>query len=91
MQIRRTATALILAAVLAVGGLSACSGGSDAVTAVTPADGGGVSTARGYDALGRVVHTSHLAPGTSHLDLNGLPPGLYTVRTGTQARRLVVE
>lgn len=38
MQIRRTATALVLAAVLAVGGLSACSGGTDAVTDVTPTD-----------------------------------------------------
>ncbi len=43
------------------------------------------------DAVGRVVRTSHVAPGTSNLDLSGLPPGLYTVRAGTQARRLVVE
>ena len=43
------------------------------------------------DALGRPVRTWPLEPTSSPLDLSGLPPGLYTVRAGTQARRLVVE
>lgn len=43
------------------------------------------------DAVGRVVLTAHLAPGTSPLTLKGLPPGFYTVRVGAVVRRLVVE
>lgn len=44
------------------------------------------------DALGRTVRTADLAPLTSHLlNLQGLPPGLYLVRCGSQTRRLVVE
>ncbi|MBC7448476.1 MAG: T9SS type A sorting domain-containing protein [Hymenobacteraceae bacterium] len=42
------------------------------------------------DAIGRVVHTTHLAPGTSHLRLP-LPPGLYTFRCGAATRKLVVQ
>lgn len=52
------------------------------------------------DALGREVRpakqspsAAHLSPRTADLDLDltGLAPGLYLVRAGTQARRLVVE
>ncbi len=50
---------------------------------------GGV--AQVLDALGRVVRTSHLAPGTSALSLQGVPPGFYTVRAGVAVRKLVVE
>ncbi len=49
-------------------------------------------TATLLDALGRVVRTWPLAPaGPADLDLRGLPAGLYTVRAGTAARRLIVE
>ena len=43
------------------------------------------------DALGRTVRTWPLEPTSSDLDLTGLAPGLYTVRAGAAARRLVVE
>ncbi|HYE79599.1 MAG TPA: T9SS type A sorting domain-containing protein [bacterium] len=43
------------------------------------------------DALGREVRTATLPSSPSDLDLTGLPPGLYLVRAGTQARRLMVE
>lgn len=43
------------------------------------------------DALGQEVRTANLPPSTSDLDLTGLPPGLYLLRAGNQARRLVVE
>lgn len=45
------------------------------------------------DAVGRTVLVSHLESGTSPLELplQGLLPGVYTVRVGVVARRLVVE
>lgn len=45
------------------------------------------------DVLGRTLRTYPVAPQASHLtlDLRGLTPGLYTVRCGAAARRLVVE
>ncbi|MBC7449710.1 MAG: T9SS type A sorting domain-containing protein [Hymenobacteraceae bacterium] len=45
------------------------------------------------DALGRTVRTARLpaAQADLTLDLAGLAPGLYLVRCGAQARRLVVE
>ncbi len=45
------------------------------------------------DALGRRVRTATIAAGQPEitLDLVGLAPGLYLVRCGGQARRLVVE
>ncbi|MDO7877714.1 FG-GAP-like repeat-containing protein [Hymenobacter sp. ASUV-10] len=45
------------------------------------------------DATGRLVRTLPLAPGqpTADLELAGLPAGLYLVRVGSQARRLLVE
>lgn len=48
-------------------------------------------TATLLDALGRVVRTWLLEPVVSTLDLRGLVPGIYTVRAGTAARRLVVK
>ncbi len=49
-------------------------------------------TATLLDALGRTVRTWPLAPGEpADFDLRGLSAGLYTVRAGTAARRLVVE
>ena len=48
-------------------------------------------TATLLDGLGRAVRTWPLAPGAADLDLRGLAPGLYTVRAGAMARRLVVE
>ena len=56
-----------------------------------PFSGAGAPTATLLDALGRVVRTYRLEPKTSPLDLAGLPAGLYTVRAGGRARRLVVE
>ncbi len=47
-------------------------------------------TATLLDALGRTVREWPLAA-SGELDLRGLAPGLYTVRAGTAARRLVVE
>ncbi len=49
-----------------------------------------------FDGLGRAVSTSHLAPGTSHLNLRGLAPGLYVVEVAAPGRapnrqRLVVR
>lgn len=44
-----------------------------------------------YDALGRLSRTTTFVPGTTHLDLHGLPPGVYTVRLDTATARLVVE
>ncbi len=41
------------------------------------------------DALGRTVRT--LTAGTTTLDLQGVPAGVYTIRTGTATARLVVE
>ena len=74
MQIRHTATALILAAVLAVGGLSACSGGSDAVTAVTPADAIAVLAEPGVTVLDvrtpAEFDSGHLA-GAVNIDIEG--------------------
>ncbi|MBC7449360.1 MAG: IPT/TIG domain-containing protein, partial [Hymenobacteraceae bacterium] len=43
------------------------------------------------NGLGRPVRTWHLQPGSSTLDLRGLPMGLYTVRAGITTRQLVVE
>ena len=52
--------------------------------------GTAAATATFVDALGRVVRTRPVSA-SGEVDLTGLAPGLYTVRTGTQARRLVVE
>lgn len=45
------------------------------------------------DATGRPVRTQPLPPGATaaDLDLRGLPGGVYAVRCGARARRLVVE
>ena len=45
------------------------------------------------DAVGRTVRTAAIAPGQAEatLSVEGLPAGLYVVRAGQQARRLVVE
>lgn len=48
-------------------------------------------TADLLDAVGRVVRTYPVAGRAAWLDLNGLPAGLYLVRCGAAARRLVVE
>jgi hypothetical protein len=48
-------------------------------------------TATLVDGLGRVVRTWPLQPATSTLDLGALPAGLYVLRAGGAARRLVVE
>lgn len=53
-----------------------------------PAEG---ATVQIIDALGHTVYTSSLAPHTSHLDLTGLPAGVYFVRSGERMQRLVVE
>ena len=47
-------------------------------------------TATLLDGFGRTVRTWRV-PASGALDLSGLAPGLYTVRAGSQARRLVVE
>lgn len=46
-----------------------------------------------FDGLGRVVRTATAAGGTAEtgVSVEGLPAGLYVVRAGGQARRLVVE
>ncbi len=47
---------------------------------------------RVFDALGRTVRTTTAtAEGTATLDVRGLPAGVYVVRAGSAARRLVVE
>lgn len=43
------------------------------------------------DGLGRTVRTVATPAGTASLDMRGLAPGVYTVRAGLAARRLVVE
>ena len=43
------------------------------------------------DGLGRVVRTTPLTAGAATLDVRGLASGLYMVRCGGAARRLVVE
>ncbi len=43
------------------------------------------------DGLGRTVRTVPVTAGAAELDLRGLAPGLYVVRAGGAARRLVVE
>ncbi len=74
MQLRRNATALILAAVIAVGGLSACSGGSDAVTSVTPSDAVAVLAEPGVAVLDvrtpAEFATGHLE-GAVNVDIEG--------------------
>ncbi|MGV8967058.1 MAG: rhodanese-like domain-containing protein [Cellulomonas sp.] len=74
MQIRRSATALLLAAVIAVGGLSACSSGADAITAVTPADAVAVIAKPGVAVLDvrtpDEFATGHLA-GAVNIDIEG--------------------
>jgi phage shock protein E len=74
MQLRRSATALILAAVIGIGGLSACSGGSDAVTAVAPSDAVAVMAEPGVAVLDvrtpAEFATGHLA-GAVNVDLEG--------------------
>lgn len=52
---------------------------------------GGTGPAEVVDAVGRTVRTADLSPDTVTLDLTGLTPGLYVVRRGGVARRLVVE
>ncbi len=54
---------------------------------VTTATGGAVQV---LDALGRVVYSTYLAPGTSRLRLP-FAPGLYTLRCGAAARKLLVQ
>lgn len=49
----------------------------------------GAPTVQVLDALGRVVRTQPASAAT--LDLRGLAPGVYVVRAGAAARRLVVE
>lgn len=49
------------------------------------------TTATLLDALGRQVCTVPLPTGTTSLDVGGLAPGVYVVRAGGVARRLVVE
>lgn len=49
------------------------------------------STAILLDGLGRVVRTVPLTNGAATLDMRGLVAGLYVVRCGGAARRLVVE
>ncbi len=49
------------------------------------------TTATLFDGLGRAVQTVPLSAGAATLDVRGLPAGLYTVRIGAAARRLVVE
>jgi hypothetical protein len=56
-----------------------------------PATAGATTEVVLLDALGRVVRTQHLAPGTSTLDLRGLPAGLYLVRAGALTTRLIVR
>ena len=48
-------------------------------------------TATLLDGVGRVVRTVPVTQGAATLDVRGLPAGLYTVRAGGRARRLVVE
>ncbi len=48
-------------------------------------------TATLFDGLGRVVHTVPLIDGGATLDVRGLAAGLYVVRAGNRAQRLVVE
>lgn len=43
------------------------------------------------DGVGREVRRQRAGVGAAELDLRGLPPGLYTVRVGGYAGRLVVE
>ncbi|MDO7884306.1 T9SS type A sorting domain-containing protein [Hymenobacter cheonanensis] len=43
------------------------------------------------DAVGRTVRTVPASLGAVALDLTGLPPGVYVVRTANQAAKLVVE
>ena len=49
------------------------------------------ATATLFDALGRAVRTAPLSAGAATLDVRGLPAGVYVVRAGAAARRLVVE
>ncbi len=44
-----------------------------------------------FDNLGRTVRRFTTAAGAATLDVTGLAPGIYTVRVGASARRLVVE
>ena len=44
-----------------------------------------------FDGLGRVVRVVALSAGATTLDVRGLAAGLYVVRCGRVARRLVVE
>lgn len=53
--------------------------------------GANAKTATLLNALGRVVRTVSLSAGAATLDVRGLPAGLYLVRAGGAARRLVVE
>lgn len=48
-------------------------------------------TATLFDVLGRVVRTVSLTAGAVTLDVRELPAGLYVVRAGVAAQRLVVE
>lgn len=52
---------------------------------------GSPPTATLLDARGRLVRTWLLAQPATDLDLTGLPAGLYLLRAGATARRLVVE
>ncbi len=43
------------------------------------------------DGLGRLIRTAPVTGGAATLDVRGLSPGLYVVRAGQAARRLMVE
>ncbi len=53
----------------------------------------GTTTTTGtlLDGVGRVVRTFNLTGERTRLDIQGLTPGVYTVRVGAQTRRVVVE
>ena len=61
-------------------------------TSTVRLSGAGNPTAELLDAVGRTVRTWPLEADSSNLlDLEGLPAGLYTVRCGAAARKLVIE
>jgi hypothetical protein len=53
--------------------------------------GADANSATLLDAVGRVVRSAMVAPGKAQIDLNGLAPGVYSLRCGTAVRRLVIE
>jgi hypothetical protein len=72
-------------------GLEPRADGPNPATGTVRLHGATAESATLLDATGRTVRVWHLAPSTSDLSLAGLTPGVYSVRCGTTARRLVVE